>query len=177
MPHPGRGFAHAQRVGRFAVRELLEVAHEKDLAIGLLELVQGFAKPALELLAKGGGRGSQARIPKLAGEVDRRMVREPSRQRLLAVKAPARGPTMSAVLVDHVVASDLAKPEVKRHQRVTKIFAEPLVRLEEHFLNDVARVHPTPECVIEPETDHSSKRLAMALPERIRCVSALALDA
>ena len=52
MPHPRGGLAQAEGPSGLAVGQLLEVAEEDDLAIGLVEAVDRLAKPPLQLPAE-----------------------------------------------------------------------------------------------------------------------------
>ena len=84
---------------------------------------------------------------------------------------------MPAVLVDHVVAGDLAEPEVERHDRVAEVFGQPLVGLEQDLLHDVAGVDPPRQGVVEPQADHPPQGLAVPLPEAFGRLGVVPADA
>ena len=118
VPHAGGRLAEAEDPGGLGVAELLEVAEQDDLAVGLVELVDRVAEPAPELVAEGRGGGRQLGVAELGGQVERRAIGEGRRQRPLAVEAPTTGDPVPPVRVDQVVAGDLPEPEVERQGRV-----------------------------------------------------------
>ena len=169
VAHARRGLAQAERARRLAVRELLEVAEQDDLAVAVVELHERRLEPPLELAAEGRGRGCQLRVAELRGQVERRAVEKRGRrQRLFAVQAAPRGAAVPPVLVDHRVARDLADPEVERHRRVAQVLIQPLARLDQDVLDDVTGIDPAPQRAIEAELDHPPQRCAIRLPEPLR---------
>jgi hypothetical protein len=76
VPHARGGLGQAQGQRRLGVGELLEMAEQEDLAIRVIEAVEGGMEPALELTAHRQGRGRERRVPELAGKVERRPIGE-----------------------------------------------------------------------------------------------------
>lgn len=123
---------------------------EDDFAVIFIELGERGLKPNCQLSAERRSRGSQAWIFELRGQVERRLIKiRPGRQRTLAIQASALSLPVPAMLIDDVVTRNLAEPEVERKDRVLQILRKPLVRLEQHFLNDVAGINPSTKRAIE----------------------------
>ena len=168
MTHAGGGVGEAEGEGGLGVGEALEVAEEEDLAVVVVELVEGEAEAAFELAAEAVGGGGEAGVAEAVGEVEARAVGELGRgQRSLAVEGSPGGDPVAAVLVNHPVARDLAEPEVERHGRVAEVIGQAAARLDQDVLHDVARVDPAADRVVEPEVDHPPQRFAVPLPEPI----------
>jgi hypothetical protein len=70
MPHPGGGGRKAQRDGGFGVAELLEVPHQNDVAVILVELLDRREEPGFQLPADVRGGRSQLLIGELADEIE-----------------------------------------------------------------------------------------------------------
>lgn len=177
MPHPGRGLREPEHLGGLAVGKVLEVPQEDDFAVILVQLGESRLKPNRQLSAKRRGRGRQARIFELRGQVERRLVKiRPGRQRTLAIETAALRLPVPAMLVDDMVTRNLTEPEMERKHRVLQVLRKPLIRLEQHFLNDVTRINPAPERSVEPEIDQTTEPRPVSLPEAIRCAGFRTLD-
>ncbi len=178
MAHSGRRLAQAERACGLDVGKLLEVAQENDLAIGLVEPLERSVESSLHFAANGRGGGREFGVAKLSGEVERRPIGErASTERLLAIKAARRGDAVAAILIDHMVAGDLAEPEVKRQCWIAKVVGKPLIGLEQDLLDDVAGVDPTGQRVVESQADHAPQGRAVPLPESFRRLGIVLLDA
>ena len=78
VAHPGRRLAQAQGAGGLAVGELLEVAHQEDLAVVLVECTERLVEPRTPARAAGPRRPASARrvAEVAAARSKRRAVRE-----------------------------------------------------------------------------------------------------
>jgi hypothetical protein len=83
---------------------------------------------------------------------------------------------MPAMLVDQVIASDLAEPEIERHRRIAKVIAKPLIRLDQDILNDVGGIHAPGQGVIETEANHPAKRFSVSFPQPVGRLGVALLD-
>ena len=173
MAHAGGGLAQAQSLGRLAVGELLEVAEQDDLAVSIVKIVEGRTETVLQLspqrLGRGGERGSRSWAARSSEDwsANASEPRIPC-QGPLAIQAPLAGPAVPAVGIDHLVASDLPQPEVKRQRRVPQVFTQPLAGLQEHVLDDVAGIDPPAQRLVQPQPDHPPEGRAVAFPEFVR---------
>ena len=71
MSHAGGSGSHAEGRRRFAVAELLEVPHQHDLAIIVVELFDGDEESCLQLLPNRGGSGGEFTPDELARQIER----------------------------------------------------------------------------------------------------------
>jgi len=71
MTHAGRSLAQTQCLGRLAVRELLEVTEQDDLAVNAVKNVEGNVEAVLQLFPQRLSRGGERRVAKLGREVER----------------------------------------------------------------------------------------------------------
>ena len=162
VPHPGRRVAEPQSPGDLAVGKVLEVAHQQDLAIRLVEPFNRLLKSALEFVADRHRGGRQLVVSEVGGQVDRRPIAEGRRgHRPFAIDAPAPRDAVLAVLVDQVVARDVPQPEVERHRRLAQILGQAAARLQQDPLDHVAGIDPAADRAVHPHLDHPPQGLAM----------------
>ena len=161
MAHAGGGFRQPERLSHLLVGELLEVAHEDDLAVVVGKFFEHFLKAAFQLVTERGGGGRQFPVDELPGQLHGRTVGPFLVQPLLLVDAAPLRLAMAAVRVDDAVLRQAAQPEVERHRRIAEIFGEAFARFEEDVLHDVAGIDARRNGAVEAEADHPPHRLAM----------------
>ena len=114
MAHARRGLAQTQGLGRLAVGELLEVAEQDDFAVKR-KIVVGIRKRCCNSPAARLGRGGDAGSRSWAARSSEDRPADASEPAFhagpLAIEAPFASSAVPAVGIDHVVTSDLPKPE------------------------------------------------------------------
>ncbi len=136
-------------------------------------------EPPLELAAERRGRGGQLGIAELRGQVERRAVGE---RRPLPAAARGRGSAARRPRCRRC-SSIMWSRAIWRSQRwngidrVPQVVSQPLARLDQDILDDVAGIDPASHRAIEPQVDHPPQRGAMPLPEPLRGVGVVRRDA
>lgn len=79
---------------------------------------------------------------------------------LFSVHTPPLRQTVPAVRVNNSVLRQMPQPEVERHVRLLKVLGQPLIRLDEHILDDIRRVHPTSQDRVQSQSNHLPQWIA-----------------
>lgn len=143
------------------------MAHENDFAILFAEFLEGIEEAGFEFFADIGRGGREVLVGELAFEVHAGPVHVAAGfDRLFLVDGSSLG-VMAAVHVDHAVFGKLPEPKMERHFSFVDVTGKASVGFDEDVLDDVAGVDSAGDLAVEPEGDHFSKRLAVAVHEII----------
>lgn len=168
ISHAGGGFGQPERLSDFLVIELLVVPHQDDLTVLIAKQVDCRFDLCRQFFLGGGCSRCERSISKLVRQFHGGLVRRSlARLRLFPVDTPLGGQAMPTVGIDDPILCDLPDPKMEGDDGIGHVVLQASVRFHEDILNYIADVHPLVEPLVEPELDHPSERVAVAVHESI----------
>ena len=137
VAHAGRGLAQVESFGNFAVRQMLLMPHENDLAVVFGEVLQSGHEPRLQFATDRCCCWREFVITQLSCQIERRLLGVIRIEPLLAIDTAALGRAVPAMHVDQSVFGELPQPQVKRHGWIIDVITHSLARFEQDVLHDV----------------------------------------